>query len=66
MPGGPGHREDCQPGPDHFDPIVANCYSRAFLDRASIRFPEYCVFEATPIEAFVLPILVDRWVKKRF
>lgn len=60
---------DCSsalPPPDVFDPIVANWYSMALLTRSKLRFPEYCIFEATPIEAFVLPLLVSSYVVAEF
>jgi glycosyltransferase involved in cell wall biosynthesis len=52
--------------PNVFDPIVANWYSTDFLRSNRIRFPEYCVYEATPIEVFVLPLLVRRYAKYDF
>ena len=52
--------------PDVLDPIVANWYSTSFLRQTGVRFPEYCVYEATPIEAFVLPLLVSTYVKSDF
>ena len=52
--------------PDALDPIVANWYSTGFLHQTGIRFPEYCVYEATPIEAFVLPLLLSTYVKSDF
>lgn len=51
---------------DALDPIVANWFSRDFLKRTGLRFPEYCIFEATPLEAFVLPLLAARYVKSDF
>lgn len=54
---------DAPAPPDIFDPIVVNWYARSFLRRTGLSFPEYCIFEATPIEAFVLPLLVSRYVK---
>jgi glycosyltransferase involved in cell wall biosynthesis len=52
--------------PDAFDPIVANWFSMDFLKRTGLRFPEYCVYEATPVEAFVLPLLVLSYFKSDF
>lgn len=52
--------------PDVFDPIVTNWLSRDLLDRTRLRFPEYCVHEATPIEAFILPLLVGSYFKSEF
>lgn len=52
--------------PDVFDPIVCNWFSLEFLQRTRLRFPEFCFYEATPIEFFVLPLLLDRYVKVDF
>jgi hypothetical protein len=46
--------------------IPAKWFSMDFLKRTRLRFPEYCVYEATPIEAFVLPLLVKRYFKSEF
>jgi glycosyltransferase involved in cell wall biosynthesis len=49
--------------PDVLDPIVCNWFSRSFLLRTRLRFPEYCFYEATPLEAFALPLLVENYLK---
>ena len=59
-------RRDGPAPPDVFDPIVCNWFSLAFLQRRRLRFPEFCFYEATPIEFFVLPLLLDRYVKVDF
>jgi hypothetical protein len=46
--------------------IPAKWFARAFLERTGLRFPEYCVYEATPIEDFVLPLLLTRYLKSEF
>lgn len=61
------HATAHQPAPtDIFDPIVANWFSSTFLDRSGLRFPENCIFEATPLEAFLLPVLTDTFFKSEF
>lgn len=52
--------------PDALDPIVANWLSMDFVRRVGLRFPENCVFEATPLEAFVLPLLLSRYTTRDF
>lgn len=52
--------------PDVLDPIVANWFSLEFLRRTGLRFPENCIYEATPLEAFVLPLLLSRYRKIDF
>ena len=52
--------------PDLFDPIVCNWFAQSFLERTGLRFPEYCFYEATPIEAFVLPLLLRDYLKVPF
>lgn len=59
-------RSSCPAPTDVFDPIVANWFSMDFLKRTGLRFPENCIFEATPIEAFVLPLLVSTYFKSDF
>jgi glycosyltransferase involved in cell wall biosynthesis len=61
------HGADSKPFPsDTFDPVVANWFAADFLRRTDLRFPENCVYEATPIEAFVLPLLVSRYQRIDF
>ena len=52
--------------PGEFETIVAKWFSRDFLERTRLRFPENCVYEATPIENFVLPFLVETYFKSGF
>lgn len=59
------HDTSARPAPA-LDPVVANWFSAAFLRRTGLRFPEYCIYEATPLEAFVLPLLVSRYVVSDF
>ena len=56
------HTKDGPTPPDVLDPVVANWFSMDFLKRTSLRFPENCIYEATPLEAFVLPLLVSNYV----
>jgi glycosyltransferase involved in cell wall biosynthesis len=49
--------------PDAMETIPAKWFAMHFMKRTGLRFPEYCVYEATPIEAFVLPLLVTRYFK---
>ena len=61
------HRPSPAPSPpDLFDPIVANWYSMEFMQSTGLRFPENCIYEATPIEAFVLPLLVKSYLMVDF
>jgi hypothetical protein len=62
----PGVGHSLPAPPDIFDPIVANWYALDFLKRSRLRFPENCIYEATPIEAFVLPLLVSRYATSNF
>lgn len=48
------------------DPIVCNWFSRSFIQRTRLRFPEFCFYEATPLEFFVLPLLLERYLKVEF
>jgi len=59
----PGLHEIGQmPAPlDAFYPVVVHWFSNAFLRRTSLRFPEHTFFEATPIEGFVLPLVVESY-----
>jgi len=52
--------------PEVLDPIVCNWFSLSFLRRTRLRFPEYTFYEATPIESFVLPLLLERYLKVDF
>lgn len=52
--------------PDVLDPIVCNWFSHSFLERTRLRFPEFTFYEATPLEFFVLPLLVDHYLKVDF
>ena len=52
--------------PDAMETVPAKWFAMDFLQRTRLRFPEYCVYEATPIEAFVLPLLVTRYFKSEF
>ena len=61
------HSTSDGPAPaDVFDPVVCNWFSRSFLQRTGLRFPEYCFYEATPIEAFILPLVLDQYRKVDF
>ena len=46
--------------------IVAKWFSREFLNSWRIRFPEFCAYEATPLEGFVLPLHVHTYFKSEF
>lgn len=46
--------------------IVAKWFSREFLNAWRIRFPEFCAYEATPLEGFVLPLHVGAYFKIDF
>jgi glycosyltransferase involved in cell wall biosynthesis len=63
---GPHDTRDAPAHPEEFETIVAKWFSRDFLQRTGIRFPENCVYEATPIEDFVLPFLVQTYFKSDF
>lgn len=52
--------------PNAMETIPAKWFAMAFLKRTGLRFPEYCVYEATPIEAFVLPLLLTSYFKAEF
>ena len=52
--------------PDAMETVPAKWFAMDFLKRTGLRFPEYCVYEATPIEAFVLPLLVTHYFKSDF
>jgi glycosyltransferase involved in cell wall biosynthesis len=55
------------PAPPHaMETIPAKWFAMDFVKRTGLRFPEYCVYEATPIEAFVLPLLLTRYFKSEF
>ena len=61
------HSARNRPAPTNvMDPIVCNWFSRAFLQRTRLRFPEFCFFEAAPLESFVLPLLVKDYLKVDF
>lgn len=64
----PGLHEvrDVPAPPEAMETIPAKWFARAFLERTGLRFPEYCVYEATPIEDFVLPLLLTRYLKSEF
>ena len=64
----PGLHEvrDVPAPPDAMETIPAKWFAMDFLKRTRLRFPEYCVYEATPIEAFVLPLLLKRYFKSHF
>ena len=64
----PGLHEvaDAPAPPDAMETVPAKWFALGFLRRTRLRFPEYCVYEATPIEAFVLPLLVTRYFKSEF
>ena len=64
----PGLHEvaDAPAPPDAMETVPAKWFAMDFLKRTRLRFPEYCVYEATPIEAFVLPLLVRRYFKSEF
>ena len=64
----PGLHEvgDVPAPPNAMETIPAKWFAMHFLKRNGLRFPEYCVYEATPIEAFVLPLLVTRYFKSEF
>lgn len=51
---------------DVLDPIVCNWFSRSFILRTHLRFPEFCFYEATPLEFFVLPVLLEHYLKVDF
>ena len=61
------HTTESGPAPAGvLDPIVCNWFSRSFMERTRLRFPEFCFYEATPIEFFVLPLLLERYLKVDF
>ena len=61
------HSTRRRPAPaEVLDPIVCNWFSKSFIQRTRLRFPEYCFYEATPLEFFVLPLLVQRYLKVDF
>lgn len=61
------HEVDDVPGPpDAMETIPAKWFAMDFLKRTGLRFPEFCVYEATPIEVFVLPLLLTRYFKSEF
>jgi glycosyltransferase involved in cell wall biosynthesis len=63
---GPHDTGNAPARPEEFETIVAKWFSRDFLRRTGLRFPENCVYEATPIEDFVLPFLVETYFKSNF
>ena len=66
IPSGPHDTRDAPTRPEEFETVVAKWFSRSFLLRTGLRFPENCVYEATPIEDFVLPFLVESYFKSDF
>ena len=64
----PGLHEvrDVPAPPEAMETIPAKWFALAFLKQTGLRFPEYCVYEATPIEDFVLPLLLTRYLKSEF
>ena len=52
--------------PNAMETLPAKWFAMDFLRRTGLRFPEYCLYEATPIEAFVLPLLLNRYFKSDF
>ena len=66
IPSGPHDTRDGPARPEEFETIVAKWFSRSFLLRTGLRFPENCVYEATPIEDFVLPLLIETYFKSDF
>jgi glycosyltransferase involved in cell wall biosynthesis len=61
------HDTDSGPAPPEvLDPIVCNWFSLSFIQRTRLRFPEFCFYEATPLESFILPLLLDRYLKVDF
>jgi hypothetical protein len=66
IPPGFHQTSDVPVPPDAMETIPAKWIAMDFLKRTGLRFPEYCVYEATPIEAFVLPLLVTRYYKSDF
>jgi glycosyltransferase involved in cell wall biosynthesis len=66
IPPGIHQMSDVPVPPDAMETIPAKWFALDFLKRTRLWFPEYCVYEATPIEAFVLPLLVTRYYKSDF
>ena len=61
------HSTDGGPAPAGvLDPIVCNWFSLSFIRRTRLRFPEFCFYEATPLEFFVLPLLLEHYLKVDF
>lgn len=52
--------------PGAMETLPAKWFAMDFLRRTGLRFPEYCVYEATPIEDFVLPLLLTSYFKSDF
>jgi Glycosyl transferase family 2 len=65
LPGVHQRRSSALPS-DVMDPIVGNWFSLQFLRKTGLRFPENCYYEALPIEAFVLPLIVTDFVRVRY
>lgn len=66
IPAGPHDTRNAPARPEEFETIVAKWFSGDFLRRTGFRFPENCIYEATPIEDFVLPFLVETYFKSDF
>ena len=66
IPSGLHEVEDRPAPPTAMETLPAKWFAMDFLRRTGLRFPEYCLYEATPIEAFVLPLLLNRYFKSDF
>ena len=61
------HEVEERPAPlSAMETLPAKWFAMDFLRRTGLRFPEYCLYEATPIEVFVLPLLLNRYFKSDF
>lgn len=66
IPPGLHEVDDVPAPPDAMETIPAKWFAMDFLKRTGLRFPEYCVYEATPVEVFVLPLILTRYFKSEF
>ena len=66
IPGGLNEVRDRPALPSAMETLPAKWFALEFLRSTGLRFPEYCIYEATPIEAFVLPLLLGRYFKSDF
>ncbi len=61
------HEVEAGPAPPSaMETLPTKWFAMDFLRGTGLRFPEYCLYEATPIEAFVLPLLLNRYFKSDF